>query len=226
MRTTMYIGWVILTATVAYSGCFHSRSSSSNDDRYNGANEQGTSTTGSDSHAEERNTSSSDDTDEGTDSEVETCSGSESDTDVNARDTESSSGSDIGTDTGRSDPDTGDEACAAMNASPNGTKCGEFIGVYWDGELCRDIYCGCSGEDCDKLYVSQGACVTERAACMEVCPHVEYPDVLTQDDDGCLCGKQQYQHCCPDGMDFCSCEEGWHSDELFLVCGETDSIDF
>jgi hypothetical protein len=146
------------------------------------------------------------------------------DTDVGTdskSDTGSDFNSDIGTDTGSAPgSDTGSDACAAMKASHDGSACNLFLGVSWDGKLCRSIYCGCTGDDCDQLYSSQEECVAARATCIEVCPYSDWPIVLTEEDDGCLCGNEQYQHCCPDGMDFCTCEEATVSYEEHLLCGE------
>lgn len=135
--------------------------------------------------------------------------------------TDSDSNPDTGTDTESApDSDTGFDDCAAMNASHDGTECNVFLGVSWDGKLCRSIYCGCMGDDCDTLYPSQEACVTARAICMQTCPFTDWPNVLTDEDDGCLCGNEQYQHCCPDGMDFCTCKVGEAGYEARLLCGE------
>ena len=253
MRRTIYIGLVILAAAMVFSACYRSGSSSSNGDtdKDTESDDLGTSTSSSGTYnPEEMNTSSSEDTDVGTDSESDTGADSESDTGSDSEsdtgsdlesdtgsdsesdtgsdsesDTGSDSNSDIGTDTGTTPgSDTGSDACAAMKASHDGTECGAFLGVSWDGKLCRSIYCGCTGDDCDQLYISQEECVAARATCMEPCPYSDYPVVLTEEDDGCLCGNEQYYHCCPDGMDFCRCSEGTsrYEDpyEDHLVCGE------
>jgi hypothetical protein len=65
---------------------------------------------------------------------------------------------------GSGDRDAG--ACAAMDAAPDGSECLRTVGFTFDGSECRDIQCGCTGDDCDALFPSLRACEQAYSACV------------------------------------------------------------
>ena len=122
------------------------------------------------------------------------------------------------TDTHTSMEDAGVDECDPMDAMSSGDDCDEIDGVTWDGVLCTYVICGCIGTSCHLLYKSIDECVATRASCMKGCRHAE----MGESDHGCICGDTQYYHCCPDGMDYCSCVAQTPTREEFLLCGETE----
>jgi hypothetical protein len=59
--------------------------------------------------------------------------------------------------------------CRPMDVRGVG-PCAQVLGVYWDGARCTTLSgCSCEGEDCDRLYASEGECAIARGECPEPC---------------------------------------------------------
>jgi hypothetical protein len=74
--------------------------------------------------------------------------------------------------------------CPPQRARSDGTECLRSEGFAWNGAACKEILCGCTGEDCAAIYPSRAACEAAHAAmchpptacdeswyqCNDVCP--------------------------------------------------------
>ncbi len=57
--------------------------------------------------------------------------------------------------------------CAAMDARSNGDGCVRTVGYAWNGTNCQAIECGCTGADCEGIFLSADECDHEYRRCYE-----------------------------------------------------------
>jgi hypothetical protein len=104
-------------------------------------------------------------------------------------------------------------ACEPLDAVAEG-ECKAILGWTWDGARCHELVgCSCVGDDCDKLFASEGDCLTNHEACpcvrQDVTPVGLCEVILGWYWDGGKC----------DALTGCSCS-GPDCDELFASPGE------